>query len=175
MGRIILIDRPLCCGLLPGFVVMNTTDIYSPEGPSSLSAWQRAMIRLGREMGIDTSSRLALARVAARGVDVNKVEALCRMGLEEADLNWIISTRTLDRRKQKRERLTPEETGRLLRAAKILCVALEVFSDSDRALRWLRKTNPNFDGLSALELIQTEEGAALILDTLNQIDAGFAA
>ena len=154
---------------------MNITDVFSPEEPSSLSAWERAMVRLGREMGVDTSSRLALARVAARGVEVEKVEALRKMGLEGADLNWIINPRTLDRRKQKRERLTPGETGRLLRAAKIQCVALEVFGDKERALRWLHKANPAYEGLSPLELSRTEEGAALVLDTLNQVDAGYSA
>lgn len=156
------------------YAVMNITE-FRPSTSPSPSALQRAMDKLGEEMGIDASSRLALGKAALSGFDAEKVETLHGMGLKDADLSWIIKTRTLAHRKQKGERLTPEETGRLIRAAKTLLFALEVFGDNERALRWLHKPNPNFDGLSALELIRTEEGGALVLETLDQIDSGFAA
>lgn len=80
------------------------------------------------------------------------VDALIKRGYSAGELSWVIKPRTLSHRRQKHERLSSEETG-----------------------RWLHKTRKLFDGLNAIEMIQTEAGARLVEDALNQIDAGYFA
>lgn len=154
---------------------LETTPNDPPAQPVDEPAMARAMERLERELGVDTSSRLAMAKASFAGLNPKVLDRLREFGLKSDDLNWIVKPRTLSHRKLKHELLTTEETGRLIRAARVQYVAQEVFGDKERAQRWLHKPNPNFDGLSALELTRTEEGAALVIDTLNQIDSGFAA
>lgn len=74
-----------------------------------------------------------------------------------------------------KEPLTQEESGRWLRAAKAQALALEVFGDQVKASQWLHKPRKQFEGQTAMGLIQTEAGAQLVEDTLNQIDSGYFA
>lgn len=67
-------------------------------------------------------------------------------------------------------RVTPEN---YLKAAKIITLCREVLEDFDAANKWLNKKRPTFDGKSALEIIETESGARLVEETLEQIDQGY--
>jgi antitoxin ParD1/3/4 len=70
---------------------------------------------------------------------------------------------------------TPEEIGRLVRQAKVWTIAVEVFGDEERAMAWLQKPTKLFDGLSAMDLLSSEEGALLVEKTLWGINSGFFA
>ena len=69
----------------------------------------------------------------------------------------------------------PEKSARWLRAAKICALAEEVFGKKDKASTWLHKPRKAFDNQSAIIIMQTEPGAKLVEDTLNQIDADYFA
>ena len=83
--------------------------------------------------------------------------------------------KTLTHRKCDGQPLTPEETGRQVRLAKVLALAKEVFGDEAKAKTWLQKPKKLFDGRSAMDLITTEEGALLVEQALRGIDPGFLA
>ncbi len=62
-----------------------------------------------------------------------------------------------------------------LGSARIQALADDVFSDPQKANRWLRESLGILDGKPPLELAQTESGARLVEQLLAKIDWGAAA
>lgn len=81
-------------------------------------------------------------------------------------MDWIIPPRTLSHRLKINERLTIDESDKLIRAAKIQALTSEVLGSEEKAAAWLHKERKIFDGLSAMELMKTELGAQLVEETL---------
>lgn len=52
-------------------------------------------------------------------------------------------------------------------------LALEVFGNSEKALKWLRKPMKRFGGKSPLEAVQEEGNAQVIRDLLHSLDDGY--
>jgi len=70
-----------------------------------------------------------------------------------------ISRRTLLRRKSE-GRFSPDESDRLLRAARVVARALALFDgDRDAALEWLNEPQPALGGAVPLDMARTEIGA----------------
>lgn len=151
------------------------TTAFIPEQNLPETALFRAMGVVGQLVGAELTSALDEVRLTQHGIKPEAVDSLKKLGATASELHWIIKPRTLAHRKSKKEELTQEETGRWLRAAKIQALAIEVFADTDKAQAWLKKARSKFGGQSALALMQSEVGAQLVADTLNQIDAGYFA
>lgn len=151
------------------------TQAFTPKQNTTQTSYARALVVVGDLIGSPLKSPLDEVSLTQRGIAPEAVDLLKELGVPASELNWIIKPRTLAHRKSKREGLTQMETGRWLRAAKIQALAIEVFADSEKARAWLQKQRKKFGGQSALDLIQSEAGAALVEDTLNQIDAGYFA
>src|SRR5437867_2847310 len=66
--------------------------------------------------------------------------------------------RTLGRRK-KDGRLSPDESDRLLRLARIGATAEEVLESRDKAVAWLHRPNRALGGRRPLEMLDTDLGA----------------
>ena len=69
----------------------------------------------------------------------------------------------------------PEKSARWLRTTKICALAEEVFGQKNKAFTWLHRPRKGFNNQNAITIMQTEPGAKLVEDTLNQIDAGYFA
>ena len=82
-----------------------------------------------------------------------------------------IPERTLARRK-KEGVLSTEESAKLLRLARTLRRASEVFEDVAAALDWLKSPNRALGGVTPLSLLDTELGAENVLDVLGRIEHG---
>lgn len=82
-----------------------------------------------------------------------------------------ISERTLARRK-KEGMLNSEESAKLVRLARVIERAEEVFEDLNASLDWLKSPNAALSGASPLSLLDTEIGAASVMDTLGRIEHG---
>lgn len=54
----------------------------------------------------------------------------------------------------------------------VLLRALEVFGDSQRALKWMREVNPALNNDTPLHAIQTDEGRREVLNILGRIEYG---
>jgi putative toxin-antitoxin system antitoxin component (TIGR02293 family) len=54
----------------------------------------------------------------------------------------------------------------------VLLRALEVFGDSQRALKWMRESNPALKDDTPLHAIQTDEGRREVLNILGRIEYG---
>ncbi|GAB3467048.1 hypothetical protein GCM10027321_34030 [Massilia terrae] len=104
----------------------------------------------------------AIAGVAAKlGVSEEKLFELLR--LPECNMNSRIV---------KDDLLSPTEQDRIYRAEKVLEKALAVLEDRDAARTWLRQSNRSIGGEAPLELLDTEVGYELVMDTLGRIEYG---
>lgn len=82
---------------------------------------------------------------------------------------------TLARRKVE-ARLKPDESERLLRLARVLGGALDLFDgDREAAVGWLTDVNVALGGVSPLELARTEIGAGEVENLVGQIQHGILA
>lgn len=84
-----------------------------------------------------------------------------------------IAPRTLARRRG--DRLSPEESDRLLRAARLAELALVVFEDADAASEWLTTPKRLLRGETPLEHADTAPGAREVEDMLYAIEFSAAA
>ena len=128
-------------------------------------------------LGRDVASAADLAMVVLLRIPLKSLEHLTRSGSfsdqEISDL--VIPARTHRHRQQKKERLTVEESDRLVRLTRIQALAEDVFDDVTKANIWLRAPLAELSGKTPLELAQTEAGARLIEQILAKIDWGAVA
>jgi len=93
---------------------------------------------------------------------VTKTELAVALGIPE---------RTLARRK-KEGLLTSDESAKLIRLARVVERAEEVFEDMPATIDWLKSPNTALAGETPLSLLDTDIGAESVLDTLGRIAHG---
>jgi len=71
--------------------------------------------------------------------------------------------------------LTTDQSDRLLRVARVLAAAEEVFGSDAKAHQWLRRPTSVLSNEVPLELLDTEEGAREVEIVLGRIAHGIAA
>jgi putative toxin-antitoxin system antitoxin component (TIGR02293 family) len=86
-----------------------------------------------------------------------------------------IAPRTAARRLTSRRPLSVSESERILRLARLLARATEIFEDRASAKAWLVEKNAALGGRTPLDLIATEIGAEVVFNELGKIDHGFFA
>lgn len=109
-----------------------------------------------------------------RGISAGAVDAAVRvLGIGQAELARAldIPERTLARRK-KEGVLNRDESGKLVRLARVVARAVEVFEDEAAALDWLKAPNAALGGASPISLLDTDLGSDAVLDTLGRIEHG---
>jgi len=119
-------------------------------------------------------SDLDLARAIHGGLPTRAVDAVLRSGLlEPAELyRLVIPRRTLAHRKEKRQRLTPEQSDRLARVVRVAARAEEALGDTEKGARWLRKPNRSLGGSRPLDLLESDIGARMVERVLTRIEHG---
>jgi putative toxin-antitoxin system antitoxin component (TIGR02293 family) len=80
-----------------------------------------------------------------------------------------ISRATLNRRLAK-GKLEPEESDRVVRFARLLGKAIEVFETAEKARLWLNSAQIGLGGVVPLDYAQTEVGAREVEDLLGRIE-----
>ena len=68
--------------------------------------------------------------------------------------------------------LNSEESAKVIRLARIIERADDVFDSLDKAVDWLKTRNSSLSGLTPLSLVDTDVGAESVLDTLGRIEHG---
>ena len=109
-----------------------------------------------------------------RGLPARAIDAIAQaMQLTQAELSQTLAIpeRTLIRRK-KEGTLSTDESAKLLRVARIMHRAIDVFDDRDGALDWLKASNRSLGQVTPLSLLDTDLGAETVLDTLGRIEHG---
>ncbi len=112
--------------------------------------------------------------VIRRGIPAAAVESLTKsIRMTQAELATAlgISERTLARRKREGT-FNSEESAKLVRLARVVERAQEVFEDFDAALDWVKSPNAALAGATPLSLLDIDMGAESVLDTLGRIEHG---
>lgn len=86
-----------------------------------------------------------------------------------------LSRSTMEGRIKKNTLLTPAEGGVVLRAAKALNKAEEVFDDRAAASAWLKREIRSLGGVAPVSLMDTDSGFELVMNTLGRIEHGVVA
>jgi putative toxin-antitoxin system antitoxin component (TIGR02293 family) len=83
-----------------------------------------------------------------------------------------IPQRTLTRRLSQAELLTPAESDRTVRMARVYANAIEMIGDQPKAIEWLRTPNRALGGARPLDQLDTDLGARMVEDILGRIAYG---
>jgi putative toxin-antitoxin system antitoxin component (TIGR02293 family) len=131
---------------------------------------------LGGRRGLKASPRTPLqwVQVIRQGIPSDSVDSMARtMRLTHAELAAAVGIpeRTLARRK-KEGSLSSEESAKIVRLARVVARAAEVFEGLDTSLNWLKSPNASLSGATPLSLLDTDIGAETVLDTLGRIEHG---
>ena len=102
---------------------------------------------------------------------VDSLREATRMSHAELAQVLGIPARTLARRKREGV-LSSEESAKVLRLARVIGRANEVFESASAALDWLKTPNAALGAKTPLSLLDTEFGAENVLDTLGRIEHG---
>ncbi len=124
-------------------------------------------------IGVTPKSEFDLAEIVENGLPIESLALLKEKGLSFSEVSeMVISPRTLKHRKSRGEHLSDEETDRLVRVARIVALADEVFGNREKALLWLRSPDDRIADRTPLSMLQTESGGRLIENMLWQLDEG---
>jgi putative toxin-antitoxin system antitoxin component (TIGR02293 family) len=127
-------------------------------------------------LGQEVTSDADLARLVNHRIPVRALTLVKRIGFSDREIGqFIIPPRTQRHRKAKRERLSVEESDRLVRLTRIQSLAEDVFGEAEKGNRWLRQRLGILDGKTPLEVAQTDSGARVVEQLLAKIDWGAAA
>jgi putative toxin-antitoxin system antitoxin component (TIGR02293 family) len=116
-----------------------------------------------------------LAQLVRRGLPAVSVTALAeKLRLRNSVLGQKlgIPQRTLTRRLSHASRLTPAESDRTVRMARVYASAVEMIGDRDKATVWLGTPNRALGGDRPLDLLDTDLGARMVEDILGRIAYG---
>jgi len=109
-----------------------------------------------------------------QGLPSASVDALVRSTrITQAELAHALAIpeRTLARRKREGA-LSPEESAKFVRFARVVERAEAVFEDTGGALSWLQSANAALGGVTPMSLLDTDIGADSVMDTLGRIEHG---
>ena len=132
-------------------------------------------------LGEKPMSEFDLARVVLRGLPLTTQAIFLRHGITKDEFHRIvIPLRTYRHRKERlnrgeNEMLTPDESDKAVRAARVLALAERVFANRNKALSWMRKPKKRFDGETPMDMLRTEAGGRLVEERLIQVDEGIFA
>jgi putative toxin-antitoxin system antitoxin component (TIGR02293 family) len=125
-------------------------------------------------LGVKPYSSLDWVGMIREGIPAAAVEfVLNAVHVSQSELAQAlgIPERTLARRKREGV-LNSEESSKLLRLARVMSRASEVFDGPAAAIDWLKSPNAALRGNVPLNLLDTDIGAESVLDTLGRIEHG---
>jgi putative toxin-antitoxin system antitoxin component (TIGR02293 family) len=127
-------------------------------------------------VGMPVTCDLDIARLIRDGLPVDVIDRLIgdRTVTPDEVRRIIMAPKAIVVRRRKGG-LTPEQSERVIRAARIIAEALETFGSRDKALTWMRRACAVLGGKAPIDLLDTEEGAGLVESLLGRIAHGLAA
>lgn len=131
-------------------------------------------IQIGEWLGVPAPATGGeVLRIVEGRLAPSVIKRLVALGLQRSEIDTvIIPSRTLQHRRSRREKLTIEESDRVLRVIRVLSLTETIYRSRERALAWLRKPHPRLDGRTPLSLLQTDTGSRIVEELLIQIDEG---
>ena len=153
----------------------------SPRDPSAAYVHYRGIMDMGGRLVRELQPRYEgvaewdeVRRAVEEGLPVESVkelqDELKRIGVKRPSeyVEAIVSRAT----RQRRDRLKPEEGERLLRVARIIALAIDVWADEGDAGAFLTSAHPLLGGASPIERATSEMGARQIERILYGMEFG---
>jgi len=133
-----------------------------------------AYLQIGDWLGLQPpATETEILRIVEGRLSPSVIKRLTTLGLERAEIDeTVIASRTLQHRRSRREKLTMEESDRVLRIIRVLSSAETIYRTRERALAWLRKPHARLEGRAPLSLLKTDTGSRIVEELLVQIDEG---
>lgn len=129
----------------------------------------------GHKLGIATDDPVNTVRLVRAGFSFKILATFQKTtNLSWAELSRFVAIpqRTLTRR-QSEGKLQPDESDRVLRAAKIFDMAEELLEgDTEAARKWLETPQPGLGGETPLDFASTEVGAREVENLIGRIEHG---
>ncbi|MBV9742751.1 MAG: DUF2384 domain-containing protein [Acidobacteriia bacterium] len=113
-----------------------------------------------------------LIRLGLPAVSVNALAQKLHLGNSVLGQKLGIPQRTLTRRLSHASRLTPAESDRTVRMARVYASAVETIGDQEKAIAWLGTPNRALGGDRPLDVLDTDTGARMVEDILGRIAYG---
>jgi putative toxin-antitoxin system antitoxin component (TIGR02293 family) len=131
-------------------------------------------VQMGDWLGLKSPATEAeILRIVEGKLMPAVINRLISLGLQRSEIDAaIIPLRTLQHRRSRREKLTVEESDRVLRVIRVISLAESVYGSRERALAWLRHPHARLGGRSPLSLLNTDIGGRIVEELLVQIDEG---
>ena len=133
-----------------------------------------ANVQIGDWLGLQPpATETDILRIVEDRLSPSVIKRLTALGLKASEIDEaVIPSRTLQHRRSRREKLTMEESDRVLRMIRVLSATETLYGDRERALAWLRRPHARLDGRSPLSLLSTDTGSRIVEELLIQIDEG---
>jgi putative toxin-antitoxin system antitoxin component (TIGR02293 family) len=133
-----------------------------------------ANAQIGDWLGLQSpTTEGEILRIVEGRLAPSVIKRLSALGLERSEIDAVvIPSRTLQHRRSRREKLTVEESDRVLRVIRVLSLTESIYGSRERALNWLRKPHPRLDERTPLSLLKTDTGSRIVEELLIQIDEG---
>jgi len=134
-----------------------------------------ASAQIGVWLGVDPPmTEAAVLGIVEQQFQPLVIQKLLDIGLSRDEVHSVvIPARTLQHRRTRKERLTVDESDRVIRVLRVLSAAEAVYESRERALHWLRLPNPRLNDRSPISLLKTDTGTRIVEELLGQIDEGF--
>ena len=133
-----------------------------------------ANAQIGDWLGLQSpATEGEILRIVEGRLSPSVIKRLSTLGLERSEIDEVvIPSRTLQHRRSRREKLTVEESDRVLRVIRVLSLTESIYGSRERALNWLRRPHPRLDERMPLSLLKTDTGSRIVEELLIQIDEG---
>src|SRR5271154_4079465 len=107
-----------------------------------------ANVQIGDWLGLQPpATETEVLRLVEGRLAPSVIKRLLALGVERTEIDEaVIPARTLQHRRARREKLTLEESDRVLRVIRVLAKAEAVYESRERALAWLRRARARLDG-----------------------------
>lgn len=116
-----------------------------------------------------------LAHLVRKGLPAGSLTALAEklhVGNSVLSRKLGIPQRTLTRRLSQASSLTPSESDRTVRMARVYANAVEMIGDEEKAVEWMSAPNRALGGTRPLDQLDTDTGARMVEDILGRIAYG---
>lgn len=124
---------------------------------------------MGEDQGAYNATSLETEVLA--GLPFDAIEGLVSSGIPRPEVLQVLmmADRTYARRKRELH-LSVEESDRLVRAARVLALAVSVFESRPKAVEWLKRPNGVLGGARPLDKLATDIGSRRVEEILYRID-----
>jgi len=137
------------------------------------SAYQ-LRLQIGQWLGVRApQTEQELLDIVEHQLPASSIKRLVALGITRSEVDvLVIPLRTLQHRRSRHQKLTVEESDRVLRVMRVLSQAEDLYGSRERALAWLRHPHARLGDRAPLELLKTDAGSRIVEELLVQIDEG---